>query len=223
VHFDPDAGTSTCEVIVREDWGWNHQLSAMDWSTEGITNPTRHHIVFQGFRPGAVSQRALAVYGDRVDRSAFPAEETPAHLVSLERGSLEVAAIYEFGSLGDLPSSPAFVPRGDGAAGASRYAGADPGGHDGWVVCPVLSDDGFRVEVFDAAAVDAGPVATLGTSSGTCLPFMLHSAWMPRAVPAPAVDRLRFADELRPAALATLTDEQAAVARQVARDLDDGR
>lgn len=222
VTFDPVAGTATCDVIVREDWGWCHQLSAMDWSTEGISDPTLHHIVFQGFRPGAVSQRALAAYGDRIDRSLFPGDETPAHLVSLVRGSLDVSSMYEFPSLGDLPSSPAFAPRGTGAgAGRSRYAGVEPGGHDGWVVCPVLSDDGFRVEVFDAASVGSGPVATLGTSDGTCLPFLLHSAWAPVAVRAPELERLRFSDEVRPEALAGLTDDQADAVRRVAADLDE--
>ena len=31
--------------------------------------------------------------------------------------------------------------------------GGTPGGGDGWVVVPVISDDGFRVECFDAADV----------------------------------------------------------------------
>ncbi|MCX7620036.1 MAG: carotenoid oxygenase family protein [Acidimicrobiales bacterium] len=221
VSFDPLTKTATREAFVCEEWSWSHQLSAMDWSTEGISAPTRHHIVFQGFRPSAISQRALTAYGDRVDRSAFPDDETAACLVSLERGSLEVSSVYEFPSLADFPSSPVFVPRECGVPGRSRYAGKDPGGHDGWVVCPVLSDDGFRVEVFDAGSVGAGPVATLGTSARTCLPFMLHSAWAPAAVSAPDAERLRFSQEVRRDVMSALSDADAAAVVRVAAELDE--
>jgi hypothetical protein len=42
---------------------------------------------------------------------------------------------------------------------------------------------------------------------------------MPRAVTAPDVERLRFADELDESRLATLPDDLAAAAREVAADL----
>ena len=62
----------------------------------------------------------------------------------------------------DFPSSPIFVPRDPGAdAGRSSYSGSDPGGHDGFVVVPIMNDGGFRVEVFDAEDVGRGPIATI--------------------------------------------------------------
>ncbi|OWY58546.1 hypothetical protein B7486_79385 [cyanobacterium TDX16] len=125
--------------------------------------------------------------------------------------------------LDDYPTSPCFVPRSpasDEAAATSRYAGAEPGGHDGYLVVPVLSDGGFRVEAYDAADVGAGPIAALATAGGETLPFLIHSAWMPAAVPADrSVERLRFADELGDDRLAALPSELADAARAVAADL----
>jgi all-trans-8'-apo-beta-carotenal 15,15'-oxygenase len=77
VELDPHTGKLIEHARLLDDWSWNHQLSAMDWSSEGISAPTRHHIVFQGFKPGAVSQRALHAYRERVDVSSFPATRHP--------------------------------------------------------------------------------------------------------------------------------------------------
>lgn len=162
----------------------------------------------------------LALYKARVDRSLWPAEETPPLVVTCDPDDLRITAVHEL-ALDDVPTSPIFVPRDPGADPTrSRYAGSDPGGHDGWVVVPIMNDAGFRVEVYDAADVGRGPVATLATPNGETMPFLLHSAWMPRAVPAPEVERLRFADEL--GRVGELPDDLAAVAREVAAELDDG-
>ena len=197
--FDPDRGTVRERAVFGgSDRYWNLQLSGMDWSAEGMARLSLHHVVFQGFKPGNVSQRAVQLYAaaGRIDPAAFPSTETPPVLASLRRGGLEVASEWEF-ALDDLPTSPIFVPRGAGGdATRTRYAGTDPGGHDGWVVVPVLHDDGFRLDVFDAAAVGDGPRATLAAPR-LRVPFLLHAAWMPRAVPVdPSVERLRFADEV---------------------------
>jgi hypothetical protein len=227
VTYRPDTGEVLHRLEQREPGMlWGRQLNAIDWSTEGRTAPTVHHTVHQGFHPEVISQRALALYGDRVDRGAWPADDLAPLLVTTSMDDLAVCSHWELGA-GDLPTSPIFVPRDPGDAGEgepdggrSRHAGTDPGGHDGWVVLPVLNDDGFRVEVFDAAAVGNGPLAVLG--SGAPLPFVLHSAWMPRAVAAPGdVQRLSFSDEL--ARVDELPEDLAAAARAVARDLDEGR
>ena len=120
----------------------------------------------------------------------------------------------------DFPSSPIFVPRDPGADPAkSRYAGSDPGGHDGYVVVPIMNDAGFRVEVFDAAHVGDGPVATLA-KPGMTVSFVLHSAWMPSAGSSSDHDRNRFSDELD--RVGELPDDLAAVALEVAREIDEG-
>ncbi len=220
--FDPDRGTTVHRAEQHDpERLWSRQLNAIDWSTEGRTAPTMHHTVHQGFRPEAITQEMLALYRDRVDPSLLPNGETPPLLVTSSMPDLAVIGSWELGQ-DDFPSSPIFVPRDPGAdANKSRYSGSDPGGHDGWVVLPVMNDGGFRVEVYDASAIGAGPVAT-ASKPGMIVPFALHAAWMPRAV-STAGDghsRLSFSDELE--RVGELPGDLADVARQVADDLRHG-
>jgi all-trans-8'-apo-beta-carotenal 15,15'-oxygenase len=193
----------------RDDWTWNLQLSAMDWSSAGRSAPTHHHVVFQGRRPGAMARRVLDVYRERIDDAAVNGPDQRASLATFRRGDLQLLDRWEFPSDADFPSSPIFVPR----------RGGTPGGGDGWVVVPVLSDDGFRVECFDASCVGRGPVAVLAGPNRERVPFMLHSIWMAGAAPAPDLERLRFADDIHPDTMAALPDELRAVAERVAADL----
>lgn len=218
--FDPESGKRTeCAQLFDPERFHTRQLSAFDWSPEGWERPVALHSVYHGFRPEAVVQRMLDLYAGRVDRDSLPREEMACRLVTHDWQSLRALAEYDFRDLGDLATSPIFVPREPGAAGRSRHAGRTPGGLDGWVVVPVLSDAGFRIEVFDAARVGAGPVCTL-QSPDHAVPFLLHSAWTPALGPAPAVERTRFADDLVRAD--ELGAELAAVAREVAAELDAG-
>jgi carotenoid cleavage dioxygenase-like enzyme len=184
--FDPATATARRSATASGEDRFNLQLSAQDWSIEGQSDPTHHHVVFQGFRGGGLSQRTLNVYSDRIERNTYPDRDQVSSLVTFGRGDLNVLSEYRFPTDHDLPSSPSFVPR----------RGGVPGGGDGWVVLPVLSDDGFRVEVFDAADVGFGPVATLAPRRVHALPFILHSIWMPGVTSAPDVDRNRFSDDL---------------------------
>lgn len=218
LEFAPETGIITdVGRLYDPERYWQAELSAIDWSFEGQLAPTRHHVIFQGFHPEAINQRALHNYGDRIDSSLFPSDETPAVLASLERDSLKSLSEWAWG-LADYPTSPVFVPRAPGSGG-SRYAGVEPGGHSGYLVVVVHHDEGFRVELFDAADVSRGPVAVLAPPSGEVIPFMVHSAWMPRAVPAPSgLERLRFSDDLDDR-LQALAPELQAAAREVADEL----
>ncbi|MGZ4681135.1 MAG: carotenoid oxygenase family protein [Acidimicrobiales bacterium] len=217
LRFDPESGRVTERAIMSDPERYHStQLSAIDWSTEGLSSPAVHHLLCSGFRPEAISQRAVELYRDRLE--PFPPDEMPSVLVTLDRESLQPLGDWEW-PLDEYPTSPTFVPRDAASSPGSRYAGADPGGHDGYLVVPVLSDSGFTVQVFDAADVAAGPVASLRTPGHETVPFLLHAAWMPRARPAPRLDRLRFADELTSDRLAQLPEDLAAVARGVATDM----
>jgi carotenoid cleavage dioxygenase-like enzyme len=219
VEFSPSTGAVLEHAQLHDpSLLWNRQLNAMDWSTEGRSRPTAHHMVYQGWRPEGVTQRMLRVYKDRVDRSLWPADETPPLLVTVAMPDLERTSHYEF-DLDDFPTSPIFVPRDPGADPKnSRYAGSDPGGHDGYVVVPVINDGGFRIDVFDADDVGRGPLAVLA-ERGMSVPFVLHAAWMPHARSAPEVSRTRFGDELD--RIDALPDELASACRDVARDLQE--
>ncbi|MFD0683025.1 carotenoid oxygenase family protein [Actinomadura fibrosa] len=218
LRFDPETGHVLERARASDParW-WQAGLSAIDWSLEGQREPTRHHLIYLGFHPEAINQRALRNYVGRVDPSLFPDAETPAVLVSHDREDLKPLAEWTF-ALDDYPTAPSFVPR-----GGTRYTGTNPGGHEGYLVVAVHNDDRFRVELFDAADVSRGPVAVLAPPPGTTLPFLIHSAWMPEAVPsAPDADRLRFADDLD-ARLDQLDPELVALTWEVAADLDRDR
>jgi hypothetical protein len=144
-----------------------------------------------------------------VDRSLWPAAETPALVISVDPQDLHVTSVAELAT-DDLPTSPIFVP---------RASGSEPGGHDGYVVVPVLNDAGFRIDCYDAADVGKGPLATLARRGAT-LPFLLHAAWVPRVAPAPLLERNRFSSELT--RIGELPDDLADAAREVARELDEG-
>ncbi len=85
VVFDPTTGKVLEQGAFKEDWTFNLQLSAMDWSTEGMSAPTLHHVDYQGCRPGNVSARAARLYEGRIDLDRLR-EETGGALCSFERG-----------------------------------------------------------------------------------------------------------------------------------------
>jgi hypothetical protein len=118
-------------------------------------------------------------------------------------------------------TSPVFVPRDPGHSDDHwKLAGSQPGGHDGFVVVPALCDDGIRIDVFDAADVGRGPLATLKGPYGEQVPLLLHAAWMPRAVAPARVRRLRFSEDVSAEELSQLPDDLRTAAQRVARDLE---
>ena len=179
-----------------------------------MSRPTVRHMLYHGWRPEAVTQRHLALYGDRVDRSLLPAGGD-----SRRAGHALHARPRTDSSDWSWPLDDAARPHPCSCPAAARSRsrrvratpGSTPGGHDGYVVVPVLADSGFRIEVFDAADVARGPLA-IAASPGHVVAFLIHSAWMPRAVRAQDLPRTSFASELD--RLAVLPAELAAVARR---------
>jgi all-trans-8'-apo-beta-carotenal 15,15'-oxygenase len=196
---------------------WTRQLSALDYSAAGMSKPTARHSVHHGWRPEAITQEMVELYKDRVDVSLWPTNETPPLLTTASMPDLKLTATHAF-AMDDFPTSPIFVPR-TGAGNQPTPGGhGGHGGHDGYVVVPVINDDGFRVELFDAANVGGGPIATL-SEKNMKVPFVLHSAWMPDAKPADhGIDRHRFSNEIERAI--ELPDDLAASVHDVARELD---
>jgi carotenoid cleavage dioxygenase-like enzyme len=208
--LNPETATAHRTALAVGDDRFNLQLSAQDWSLAGQSDPTHHHVIFQGFRGGALAQRTVEVYADRIDTATYPDADQPASLVTFKRGGLDISAEYRFRNDHDLPSSPSFVPR----------PGGQPGGGDGWIVVPVLSDAGLRVEVFDACDVAAGPLATLAPATPHPFPFILHSIWMPEARSAADIDRNRFSDDLDDEVLGRLDEHARSLILDVAAELD---
>lgn len=220
VVFDPESGKVLEQGVHRDAGSFNLQLSAMDWSLEGTTRPTLHHVDYQGCRPGNVSARAAKMYEGRIDVDLLR-EETPGALCSFRRNSMELTARWEYPDTADHITSPTFAPRGAGSVeGATALAGVEPGGHDGYVVQPVCNDDGLRIELFDAARVGDGPIATLMGTRRETIPMVLHSAWSPVIDGLADAHRLRFSDELTDEALASVPAELHPSVHEVARACD---
>ncbi len=218
--FDPQRGErlEVAEIYDPERYH-TRQLSAFDWSAEGWEHPEAVHSVYHGFRPEAVQQRMLDLYADRVDRAMLPTEEMPCTLATHSWDGLQTISEYRWRDTTDVATSPIFVPRSAGRDGRSRHAGERPGGLHGFVVVPVLSDHGMRVEIFDANNVGAGPLCTLA-SPNHAVPFVLHSAWTPTLGVVTDTDHAAFGDEL--GQIDQLDDDLANVAREVARELAEG-
>ncbi len=197
---------------------WNVQTSAMDWSLAGIVKPTLHHVMYFGFKPEGLTERQVALYKHRVDSNLWPDAEQPPCLASFDwNNSLKPKSTYQW-QLDELATTPAFAPRNAGFGG-DAYAGANPGGHDGYVCVPVIKDSGFRVDILDANNVGQGPVCSLA-APGHFVGFMIHASWMPHAKRAPDVERLHFSSELSEARLRGLPEDLKRSVYEVAEQLD---
>jgi carotenoid cleavage dioxygenase-like enzyme len=219
--FDPTTGRMK-ELATHQnpERYWNVQTSASDWSKAGLAKPTLHHVMYNGFKPDGISQRQFNLYKHRIDETKLPRSEQPACLVSFDwRNSIQPKGDWQFG-LDDWATSPTFVPRDAGVHG-DPYENEHPGGHDGYVVVPVLNDDGFRIEVFDANHVQKGPVAIAKAPREHIVPFVIHSSWMPALGAAKPHDRLRFADDFSPEQLASLPQALQESVRAVAREIEE--
>ncbi len=110
--------------IFNEDWTFNLQLSAMDWSTEGMTSPDAAPRHLSGLPTRATSPSERPASTRAASTSTRSREETPGALCSFERGSMELKARWEYPDLGDHITSPTFAPRNAGSdASRSAYAG----------------------------------------------------------------------------------------------------
>lgn len=221
IDFDPETGKINQTERIRGDDTYNNHLSAFDWSHAGLCKPDVHHMIFSGWRPYNVSQRALKAYEDHPQRVPHPPEERACTLITASRDGCKRLAQYTWPSTEEWACSPIFAPKGAGqAASGDELEGAKPGSRHGYLIVPVLRDDGLRIDLFDAADVSKGPIAALAGEHGETCGLTLHSCWLPEARPAPDVERLRFGDDVA-ADLGGLSDELRAVADRVIREFDE--
>jgi hypothetical protein len=139
--------------------------------------------------------RVLAAYRDwegrhvPVDEIPF-AQGRPGTLFRVRTDPLAIVDGYTFPS-GRVGLSPTFIPQ-----------NAGNGIDDGWIICPVLSDDdatpgssGDELWIFDARNLAQGPLCRLGATD-LDLPFTLHTAWLPTIGPRAATYQVSVRDEL---------------------------
>lgn len=226
IEIDPEKGT--LEKVARyedPEMVWNVQTSAKDWTYAGLTRPTLHHVMYNGWRREGISERQFDLYAHRIDSSRIPPEDQPAAILSFDwNNGLEPRSTYQWPD-DAWATSPAFAARRSApASGDSEggYAGGEAGGHDGYLVVSVLRDRGYEVDIFDANEVGKGPVATLA-APGLVVPFVIHSSWMPHTEPAPDVPRTRFGDEWDEKLLATAPKHYRQTIRDITDQIDDER
>lgn len=122
-----------------------------------------------GFDPELVPEPWWRLYGSSphglVAPDALPREAKPGVLVSIDLEAMKIGSTFAFPD-GAFPHPPTFVPRRE-----PRHAG------DGYVVVVVHGGPPKEVWIFDAAAIERGPLAR-ATTPDFNPPLMLHSCWM---------------------------------------------
>jgi hypothetical protein len=125
-----------------------------------------------GHDPELVSERWWRTYSEQhenvfVAPRNFPRAAIPGALARFDLVESRLAELYAY-SDGAFPHPPTFVPR----RGCSHDA-------DGYVLAFVHRDGDKAIDVFDAAEIAAGPIAS-ATAPGFNPPLLLHSWWCER-------------------------------------------
>ena len=170
--IDASTGAVLDAEVCWDDRFWGSVLTAKD-DTTAASRAHLRDLWFAGVGcdPGLITQEWWDVYGDGalahlVDPDEVPAEGRPGALAHFDLESMKVTEVHTYDD-GAFPSPPTFVPR----AGAE-----DPG--DGYVVVLVHRDGDKHLEVFDAQAIERGPLA-VASAPGFNPPLLLHSIYMP--------------------------------------------
>ncbi|MDQ2677274.1 MAG: carotenoid oxygenase family protein [Actinomycetota bacterium] len=123
-----------------------------------------------GFDPQLVTEEWWRLYGTAEDGVVAPGElpdrALPGTLSRFDLESMKVAEVWEYPD-GEFPSPPTFVPR----------VGSDDA-DDGYVLVVVHRDGTKELQLFDAAHLDAGPIARASTP-GFSPALALHSCHVP--------------------------------------------
>jgi all-trans-8'-apo-beta-carotenal 15,15'-oxygenase len=160
-------------VAVDVERFWGGALFTQNHATQASrAHPGNLWISGVGHDPELVSERWWQTYSEQhenvfVAARDFPRSAIPGALARFDLAETQLAELYAYPD-GAFPHPPTFVPR----RGCSHDA-------DGYVVVFVHRDGDKAVDVFDAADIAAGPIAT-ATAPGFNPPLLLHSWWTER-------------------------------------------
>lgn len=159
------------EVASDPERAWGGVLPTTDASSPAAR--ARHRQLWYagaGYDPDLVPEAWWQLYGDATDGIVAPADlpdhPLPGNLARFDLESMKVAEVWSYPD-GSFPTPPTFVP---------RVGAEDP--DDGYVVVLVHRDGDKELQVFDAAHLEAGPLAR-ATAPGFNPNLMLHSTWLP--------------------------------------------
>jgi carotenoid cleavage dioxygenase-like enzyme len=162
------------ELAMDVERVWGGILPTTDTSTSAARSHQRQlWYGGAGFDPDLVPEEWWRLYGNATDGIVAPGDlpdsAIPGSLARFDLEAMKVAEVWQY-EAGAFPSPPTFVP---------RVGAEDP--EDGYVVVVVHQDGDKELQVFDAAHLEAGPLAR-ATAPGFNPNLMLHSCWMPDRV-----------------------------------------
>ena len=159
------------ELVADPERVWGGVLATSDRHRSAARGHQRQlWFAGMGFDPDLVTEEWWRLYGDATDGlvapSDLPSSPQPGTLSRFDLESMKVAEVWDYPD-GEFPSPPTFVP---------RVGSAEP--DDGYVLVVVHRDGNKELQLFDAAHLDAGPIAR-ATAPGFSPSLALHSCWMP--------------------------------------------
>ena len=195
--IDPVTGTvDDAELAVDAERAWGGVLATTDtYRPEARAHQRQLWCAGIGFDPDLVPEDWWRLYGAATDGvvapSDLPVAAMPGTLTRVDLEAMKVSEVWAYDD-GAFPSPPTFVPR-SGATDAD----------DGYVVVIVHRNGPKEIQVFDAAHIEAGPLAR-ATAPGFNPNLMLHSVWMPdRVGPRPSAYRVSTWRDVRGAVQGT--------------------
>jgi hypothetical protein len=172
--IDVDAGKlvdSRIAVDVERFWG-GALFTQNSYTKASQEHPGNLWVSGVGHDPELVSERWWQTYSEQhenvfVSPRDFPKRPIPGALARFDLAETRLAELYAYPD-GAFPHPPTFVPR----EGCRHDA-------DGYVLVFVHRDGDKAIDVFDAADLSAGPIAS-ATAPGFNPPLLLHSWWTER-------------------------------------------
>ncbi|WP_018504879.1 carotenoid oxygenase family protein [Parafrankia discariae] len=154
-------------VFLDAERHWATLVYGRDLRRPGLERGRHLWQSYWGCDTGMLATRVVEMYRDHpyrvvpVDR--LPSREIPSSLVCIDLETMTEQSAWSFPA-GTTGESPVFVP--------------DPAGGPGWAVIFVHHSDRTELQVFDALALGAGPVA-VATAAGLKLSVQFHSGYLP--------------------------------------------
>ncbi len=146
---------------------WATLLYGRDMRCPGLEHGRYLWQAYWGCDPAMLVTRLVEMYRNHPYRIVpvedLPSREIPSSLVCIDLDTMTEQSAWSFPA-GAVGESPVFVP--------------DPEGGTGWVVIFVHHPDRTELQIFDAHALGAGPIAT-ATAPGLKLSVQFHSCYTP--------------------------------------------
>ncbi|TFE31959.1 lignostilbene alpha-beta-dioxygenase [Frankia sp. B2] len=176
---------------------WGTLLYARDLRRPALERGRYLWQAYWGAPPDSLVSRVVEMYRDHPHRvvpvDQLPAGGTASSVVCIDLETMTEKCSWSFPT-GTIGESPVYVPvTGDGDVAPGGENGDGSG--DGWLLVFLKHADRTEIQVFDALALDAGPVA-VATAPGLKIPVLFHSGYAASIRSVDTGYRRFFADDL---------------------------